>query len=246
MAIPGAENTVLAATGVGLFSSRDGGAVWQAFGSGLPFNSKIAGLLTHPARPDQILAVSDNRLLASAVQPPMILRSMDGGRRWTSAAAGLPDVPATAWALDPNDAATLFVASWNHIFRTTDAGLTWQVTRLDSSARKVVAVAPSDSNAIYLGGRPALRSTDRGDSWQPMPVAGAGSASQAQDVVGLAVDPQDAHHIWAALDGGGVYESSNAGRSWQLMGSQGGLSAGWRPTRSSGRLTNRPIRLRAP
>jgi photosystem II stability/assembly factor-like uncharacterized protein len=221
LALPGAENTVLAATGMGIFSSRDGGAVWQPFGTGLPFNSKIAGLLTHPARPEQILAVSDNRLPASSVQPPMILRSMDGGRRWTSAAAGLPDVPATAWALDPNDAATLFVASWSHIFRSTDAGLTWQVTRLDSSTRKAVAVAPSDSNAVYLGGRPALRSTDRGDSWQPMPVTGADQPSQAQDVAGLAVDPQVARHIWAALDGGGVYESSNAGQSWQLMGLAG-------------------------
>ena len=209
---------VLAATGHGLYVSRDGGAVWEAFGAGLPFNSKIAGLLTHRASPGQVLAVSDNTSLWGSVQPPMVLRSLDGGRHWTPAAAGLPDVPATAWALDPNDPDTIFVASWEYVFRSTDGGLSWQVTRLDSNARNAVAVAPSDGNIVYLGGRPALRSVDRGTTWEPMPVIVSGQDQQAQDVSGLVVAKNDPMHVWAGLDGGGVFESRDGGRSWQQTG----------------------------
>jgi photosystem II stability/assembly factor-like uncharacterized protein len=225
---PGAATSdavVLAATGHGLYISLDSGAIWAPLGAGMPFNSKIAGLLTHPGSPGQVFAVSDNMSSWGAVQPPMILRSLDGGQRWSAAAAGLPDAPATAWALDPNDPNTLFVASWEQVFRSSDAGLSWQSARLETGAHNAIAVAASDGNVIYLGGRPAMRSSDRGLTWTPMPVILPGEVAQTHDLSGLIVDPEDAAHLWAALDGGGVFESRDAGRSWNAVG-----------------LTDRPVR----
>ena len=71
LALPGAtaqsaaaEPTVLAATGYGIYVSRDGGAVWEPLGTGLPFNSTIAGLLTHSASSGTVFAVSDNAVSA--------------------------------------------------------------------------------------------------------------------------------------------------------------------------------------
>jgi photosystem II stability/assembly factor-like uncharacterized protein len=215
------QAAVLAATGHGIYVSRDAGAVWEPLGSGLPYNSKIAGLLTHSAAPSTVFAVNDNESLRAVVQPPMVVRSPDGGQRWDSAAAGLPDVPATAWASDPSDPSTLFVASWEQVFRSTDAGLSWRGARLETGARKTIAVAPSDGNTVYLGGRPALRSADRGLTWTPMPVLLPGQAEQTQDVSGIVVAADDAAHLWAALDGGGVLESRDAGRSWQGIGLAG-------------------------
>ena len=216
-----AEPTVLAATGHGVYVSRDGGAVWEPLGTGLPFNSKIAGLLTHSASPGAVFAVSDNASLRGAVQPPLISRSLDGGQRWASAAAGLPDAPITAWTIDPSDPNTLFAASSEQVFRSTDAGLSWQRARVESGARRAIAVAPSDGNVVYLGGRPAMRSIDRGLTWTPMPVILTGAGDQAQDVSGLVVAPDDSGRVWAALDGGGVFESRDAGRSWRSIGLDG-------------------------
>jgi len=216
-----AEPTVLAATGHGIYLSRDAGAVWEPLGAGLPFNSKIAGLLTHSASPGTVFAVSDNASLGGVVQPPLVLRSLDGGQRWASAAVGLPDAPATAWTIDPGDPGTLFVASSEQVFRSTDAGLSWQNARVESGARRAIAVAPSDGNVVYLGGRPAMRSVDRGLTWTPMPVILTGGGDQAQDVTGLVVASDDSGRVWAALDGGGVLESRDAGRSWRPIGLAG-------------------------
>lgn len=224
--------TVLAATGYGIFASRDRGAVWQALGSGLPFNSSIAGLLTHSARPGLVYAISDGRFRGSAA-PPMVLRSNDGGQHWTPAAQGLPEIGATVWALDPKDPDVLYVASWDYLFRSTDGGVSWQITRLETSSRKAIAIAPADPSTIYLGGQPAQRSTDRGATWQSMPIVTAGQARQTQDVTGLVVDPADARHLWAALDGGGVFESRDGGQAWQPVGLSG-RAVRWLALSSSG------------
>lgn len=215
-----ASTAVLAATGHGLFIGRDNGALWQPYGSGLPFNSRIAGLLTHPERPGLVFAVSDSRPAASASAPPILWRSVDGGKSWTPASQGLPDVTATAWANDPADPNTLYLASWEHFFRSSDAGVSWHISRLAFDNHAALAVAPSEPNVLYLGGRPALRSTDHGTTWQAIPVKPAGENQQQQPVVGLAVDPQDARHVWAARSDG-VFESRDGGESWQPAGLAG-------------------------
>jgi photosystem II stability/assembly factor-like uncharacterized protein len=228
----GGEQVVFAATGYGVFISRDGGALWQPRATGLPFNSRIAGLLANPKQAGQIWVLMDTRFIAETAPPPLVLRSLDGGRAWSPAARGLPEIPAAAWAADPaaSDAGVL-IATREHLLRTNDGGLSWQVTPLPAGSHTAIAVAPANPRIIYLGGQPALRSADRGESWQPMPVvrfkpeAGQEShdAPTAQavpgDVTGLAVDPANADHLWAGLDAErGVAESTDGGRTWQEAG----------------------------
>jgi photosystem II stability/assembly factor-like uncharacterized protein len=217
---PSARGDVLAATGYGLFASEDGGALWQPLGAGLPPNSTIASVLTHPERPGLIYILSDNRIPWDSASPPAVLSSTDGGQHWMPASQGLPDVPITAWTLDPDDPGRLYAASWEHVFRSADGGLSWQSTRLEPGPRNVIAVAASDVNVLYLGGRPLLRSTDRGASWQPVPVTLTKGDAQAEDVAGLAVDPTDSQHVWAA-PATGVFESRDGGASWQAAGMDG-------------------------
>ena len=211
---------MLAATGYGLFISRDGGALWQAHGSRLPINSGIAGLLTDARRVGQVWAITDNRPIAGTAAPPLVLRSLDDGRTWTPAARGLPDVVATAWAIDPSAPDAIAIVTPGSFFRTSDGGLTWQSTSIEPGNRAALAIAPSNGRVIYLGGKPALRSSDRGQTWQSMPVVLPGQDAQAADVIGLVVDPATPEHVWAGFDGG-VAESTDGGRTWRKAGLEG-------------------------
>ncbi len=211
---------VVAATGFGLFASRDGGALWQGLGAGLPFNGRIASLLTDPRQPDRVLALTDDRFSWPG-RAPMVLRSADRGRTWAPASQGLPGVTPTAWALAPADPNTIYISSYEHFFRSTDGGLSWLIKPLPLSGRGAIAVAPSDPARIYLGGQPGWRSTDGGATWAEMPVALPGQERQTNDATGLAVDPADPDHLWAGLDGGGVAESRDGGRTWQPAGLTG-------------------------
>jgi len=211
---------VLAATGYGVFLSRDGGALWQPRSNGLPFNSRIAGLIAHPTQPGQLWALMDARLIAGAPAPPAVLRSSDGGQTWSPAATGLGNIVPLAWAVDPTASDRFLIAGREHFASSDDGGRTWQVRPIPAGHHPAIAVAPSDPRVIYLAGRPALRSRDRGQSWEPMPVVRSGQAEQTSAAMGLAVDAADADHVWAGLEDG-VYESTDAGRTWRPAGLEG-------------------------
>ena len=230
-----AGQLILAATGYGVFSSRDGGALWQIHGSGLPFNSRIAGLLTTANREGQIWAISDNRPLDDATAPPLVLRSLDAGRTWTPAARGLPDVVALAWALEPGAPDSLLIATQTYFMRTGDGGLTWRSTPIMPGNHAALAVAPSNPRVIYLGGQPALRSSNRGENWQKMPVILPNQVSQTEEVTALAIDPTNPDHIWVGLDGGGVAESQDGGQTWRASGLEG-RSVRWLASQTTGIL----------
>jgi photosystem II stability/assembly factor-like uncharacterized protein len=224
---PGSPGLVLGATAYGLFASKDAGALWQPLGKGLPFNSSIAGLLTDARQPNRVFAITyaahpgQDSMSAVAspstpeLRPPMLLRSADGGMTWTPASSELPGVSPMAWALDPNDPSTLFISSRELLFRTTDAGLNWLTADLPAGGHFALAVAPADSNVIYLAGSPPLRSADRGATWHELsPII----ASAGTEVTGLVVDPADSSHVWASVSPGGVFESQDGGISWQPAG----------------------------
>jgi len=210
---------VLAATGHGVFISWDGGALWQPRSAGLPVNSRIVALL--PGQNGAIWALTDSRFLAETAAPPMVLRSIDGGRTWAPAGRGLPEATPLAWVADPAAADTgLLIATRQHFLRTNDNGLNWRVVEIPAGNHTAIGVAATDPRVIYLAGQPALRSTDGGQSWQPMPIAPADQEAQATQVTALAVDATDAEHVWAGL-ADGVVESTDGGRSWRRAGLEG-------------------------
>jgi photosystem II stability/assembly factor-like uncharacterized protein len=232
--LSGSPASVLAATAYGLYASKDAGAIWQASGKGLPFNSGIAGLLTDARQPNRVFAVTyaDSPFEDQALtpdygsdadfKPPMLLRSVDGGTTWAPASSALPGIAPMAWAIDPNDPNALFLSTRELLFQTADAGLNWRTTNLPAGGHYALAIAPSDSNLLYLGGSPILRSMDRGATWQQVAPFAAGSegneAASQGEVIGLVIEPSDAKHVWAGVASGGVYESRDGGVSWQSAG----------------------------
>ena len=133
-------------------------------------------------------------------------------------AVGLQGLHLWSLAISPNFAvdATLFAGTdGSGLFRSTDAGNSWQQVDQAFASLIVPAVAlsplfESDSTVLagVLGvGAGLVRSLDGGDTWQQMTTTVA---------VALALSPKSATDSSLFADfGDGVYRSTDAGLSWQ-------------------------------
>ncbi len=81
---------------------------------------------------------------------------------------------------------------------------------------------PQDGNKLYLGTSDGhvFNSTDEGGHWQLLSRIGTG---QDDVVTHILVDPRDSNRLYASTwalysGGGGVYRSTDAGRTWQVIG----------------------------
>jgi photosystem II stability/assembly factor-like uncharacterized protein len=177
-------------------------------------------------------------LCAFAVLAPLALaRQADtaftGGLRWrpigpnragrVSAVAGVPGDPTVYYIGTPDGG----------LWKTTDAGTTWQpiFDAVHVPSIGAVAVAPSDAHVVYVGtghnliGQGVYRSADAGATWR---AAGLGDTKY---ITALVVDPRDPNVVLAGVGSGGnfgsmvfynngpsaargVYRTTNGGGTW--------------------------------
>lgn len=123
-----------------------------------------------------------------------------------------------------------------HVYRTDDAGRSWQPLReiprhhhdeSDASIRMLWSIAPgadAEPDTIYAGIEPPglFVSRDRGASWAPVDAFSQHStrASWSPAKGGLAVhsiqvDPRDPNRLFVALSAGGVYRSLDGGQTFE-------------------------------
>jgi photosystem II stability/assembly factor-like uncharacterized protein len=119
------------------------------------------------------------------------------------------------------------------VWKTTDAGRTWQSLFDDQPTQSVgaLAIAPSNPNIIYVGSGEGLRrpdlsvgdgiykSTDAGRTWQHL------GLRDGQQIASVLVDPRDPNRVFAAVLGHpygpnserGVFRSLDGGQTWQKI-----------------------------
>jgi len=131
------------------------------------------------------------------------------------------------------------------VFRSTDRGRHWKeaaqppafAKAADGSGRTVdhtfwLTPGPaSEPDVWYAGTSPQglFRSTDGGVSWAPF--SSINDDAQFREWMGTAqdgtpdgpklhsiiIDPRDARHLYIGMSGGGVHESTDAGRTWKTL-----------------------------
>lgn len=195
---------VYAATDRGVFYSNDGGEQWVArnFGMGHYGELFISALA---------LAPDDAQTLVIGTWGYGLLRSTDGGMRWTRLTDPLALLPAST--LDRQARLPLTAGGPSYFTPAADAE-----TERQRTVVHCVALHPSNNAEIVtcLGdGRGLYRSTDGGSSWRPVNV---GTGSARQFVFALA-DPQLQYATFSAGDkSAGLYRSTDGGTRWEEIG----------------------------
>jgi photosystem II stability/assembly factor-like uncharacterized protein len=188
-------------------------AQWRSLG---PFGGAVSVVRIDPNAPDSLFAATANASL---------FRSENGGESWTP----LPfpgEFAATlhAAAIDPEDANTYLIAlssdspRYRGIFRSRDAGLTWQQLP-DLRDEQVWSLASwqADPHFLAAGTETGIfLSTDGGESWQRISPPGAWRFGP---VVSIAFDPENRqviyagtpHLPWKTEDGGAHWQAVHTG-----------------------------------
>jgi photosystem II stability/assembly factor-like uncharacterized protein len=181
----------VAASAVGTFETRDGGATWETRNKGVradfipgpapDFGQCVHKLLMHPDQP--ALLYQQNHC--------GVYRSHDGGTEWTEITPGLPSQFGFPMAIHPHDPSTIYV----------------------------IPHSEPDAGRHMIDGRAAVwRSRDRGDSWQRL---GQGLPQNDAYVTvlreAMATDSMAQAGIYFGTETGQVFGSADDGEHWQLI-----------------------------
>jgi len=168
---PGDPRTLYLGSEQGLFVSRDGADTWQGVES--PLNGRQIWSI--------LLAPHDPNLLIVGTCPSRLFRSEDGGRTWTEPSVRMvQDCPriihtrVTSLAADPSQPGTLWAGvEIDGLYRSRDAGRTWQGAGEGLSSRDIHALAfvPGREPRFLAATNNDLNiSADRGDTWRPLKI----------------------------------------------------------------------------
>ncbi|MEM7535275.1 MAG: hypothetical protein AAF639_24070, partial [Chloroflexota bacterium] len=223
---PQNEDTIYAGTGqfttfygTGLLKSTDAGATWTALGKETFGALMLTGVFVHPNDSDTLVVTTATlgkletaKKLPGEQPAPGIYRSSDGGQTWTMVQSCEPCARGfTAMVMDasdPQQPAFYAASSGVGLYKSTDAGVSWQkLDSFDSAVGRVaykrVALAigsGTGANIVYAGldgesrtgkGGIVMRTTDGGQTWTEVTAARGYCDTQCDHDNAIGINPQN-------------------------------------------------------
>lgn len=183
-------------TGNGMYKSTDAGATWQHIG--LDDTRQIARIVVNPKDANVIVVAAVGHAYGPNAQRG-VFKSTDGGKNWKKVLYKDENSSAIDLAADPDSPRTLYAALW-HVQRPP-----WSQYPPDNG-----------SGAIY-------RSTDEGETWNPLNATGLPQTDWGR--VGIAIARgSGGKRVYALIDTpkdpkqAGLFRSDDGGASWSRIG----------------------------
>ncbi|MFN8061549.1 MAG: hypothetical protein U0Q12_20485 [Vicinamibacterales bacterium] len=228
----------------GVFKSTNNGVTWRPVLDRDATMLSVGDIAIAPSDPNVVwVGMGEPNNRQSSSWGDGIYRSLDGGETWTHMGLAATHHIGRV-AIHPRDPNTVFVAALGHLwgpnperglFRTTDAGTTWQkVLGIDNDTGVVDVAIDRDGRTLYaatyqrrrrawgfVGGGPGsglYRSLDGGTTWTKLT-----NGLPAGDVgrIGIAIAASQPDTVYATYEHreGGVFRSDDRGASWTKQSS---------------------------
>jgi photosystem II stability/assembly factor-like uncharacterized protein len=194
--------------GVGILRSSDAGQTWEVLDETHGLGGRyVPSLFMHPDSPDM--------LLAGVTQPARqagAYATHDGGDSWALVLAMSGGFGAEAVEISQGNPNVWYVASEGRIWRSDDAGATWEEHTIDDGDRRAgmpidLQVDPRDPLRIFVNnyGGGNFVSQDGGQTWTDASRGYTGIKVTFR----IGVDPSQPTHVFA-----GAFESTDGGATW--------------------------------
>ena len=212
----------------GLYKSKDGGQSWKRVLGGNEWTG-VTDIVIDPRNPNRLYAATWQRHRTVAAYmgggPESGLhRSDDGGETWTRLRKGLPEgnMGKVGLAISPQKPDTVYAAielnrRTGGVFRSTDAGATWE-KRSDAVSGgtgphyyQELYASPHQYDLIYLADVRIQVSSDGGKTFTPM-----NERHKHSDNHAMAFRIDDPDYLLVGCDGG-LYESFDNAENWRFM-----------------------------
>jgi photosystem II stability/assembly factor-like uncharacterized protein len=145
-----------------------------------------------------------------------VRKSVDGGFAWSAINTGLTNPAVNALATDATGPQTVYAGTGGGLFKSDDAGATWQHIDAISGAIASVAADPKRPGVVYAGVFSNLangsirKSVDGGVTWTTIfPTTAA--------IFNITIDSSNSDTLYVPTVGHGAFKSTDGGQHWFPM-----------------------------
>lgn len=210
----------------GIYQSTNGGETWNKILE-ISENTGVYDIEFHPTNPDIMYASAHQRRRHAYTKinggpESAFYKSTNGGADWKKISSGLPGghLGRIGLAVSPaNDNLVYAIVEAQKdkggFYRSTDLGESWErMSDYTSSGQYYTEIFcdPMDENKIYSMDTWSKVSEDGGKTWTKL-----STKKRHVDDHALWINPKATNHIRIGGDGG-VYDSYDAGNTWQFVG----------------------------